>query len=272
MVGVDVGVEDVGEGEVELVDELEVAVHLLDHGVDQHGLARGGIADEVGVRRGLGIEELAENHHAGESHEPAQTIHRPAHKMQASRPWELFAGRLVSVPPVSAHTFLHRALASLPALRRVGRRLTGDSAEADDLVQDTLMRALERRDELRDPERLQGWLLAVQRTVFLNSRRGLRPRLEVLEGGLGREPLPEPAGDLEAELHGQTLGPELQAALDALAPEWRDALWLREVEDLSYEEIAAIQGCPVGTVRSRLARARAAMGASLTKEKSDASV
>jgi len=160
---------------------------------------------------------------------------------------------------VSARAFIERALEHLPALRREGRRLTGSPVEADDLVQETVARALERRGELRDPERLKGWLLAVQRTVFLNSRRGLRPRLEVLEGGLGKDAPPEPSADLEAELHAQTLSSAMKAALESLAPEWRDALWLREVEELSYEEIAQVQGCPVGTVRSRLARARVAM-------------
>nr|WP_255651415.1 RNA polymerase sigma factor [Corallococcus sp. AS-1-12] len=160
----------------------------------------------------------------------------------------------------------------MPALRRVGRRLTGSAAEADDLVQETVARALERRGELRDPERLKGWLLAVQRTVFLNSRRGLRPHLEVLEGGLGKALPAEPSTDMEAELHARTLSAGMQAALDALAPEWRDALWLREVEELSYEEIARVQGCPVGTVRSRLARARLAMLDLLEKEKAHGSL
>ncbi|WP_246356691.1 RNA polymerase sigma factor [Pyxidicoccus fallax] len=160
----------------------------------------------------------------------------------------------------------------MPALRRMGRRLTGSTAEADDLVQETVARALERRDELRDPERLKGWLLAVQRTVFLNSRRGLRPRLEVLEGGLGKEGAAEPSADLEAELHAHTLSSSMKAALESLAPEWRDALWLREVEELSYEEIAQVQGCPVGTVRSRLARARVAMLDFLEKEKAHGSL
>ncbi|MBZ4374943.1 RNA polymerase sigma factor [Corallococcus sp. AS-1-6] len=173
---------------------------------------------------------------------------------------------------VSSRSFIERALVHLPALRRVGRRLTGSAAEADDLVQETVARALERRGELRDPERLKGWLLAVQRTVFLNSRRGLRPHLEVLEGGLGKALPAEPSTDMEAELHARTLSAGMQAALDSLAPEWRDALWLREVEELSYEEIARVQGCPVGTVRSRLARARLAMLDLLEKEKAHGSL
>lgn len=172
---------------------------------------------------------------------------------------------------VSPRSFIERALEHLPALRRVGRRLTGSSAEADDLVQETVARALERRGEVRDPERLKGWLLAVQRTVYLNSRRGLRPRLEVLEGGLGKEGT-EPCADLEAELQARSLSAGMRKALDSLAPDWRDALWLREVEELSYEEIAQVQGCPVGTVRSRLARARLAMLEVLEKEKAHGSL
>ncbi|WP_426752703.1 RNA polymerase sigma factor [Myxococcus sp. Y35] len=173
---------------------------------------------------------------------------------------------------MSARAFIERALEHLPALRRVGRRLTGSAAEADDLVQETVARALECRGELRDPERLKGWLLAVQRTVFLNSRRGMRPRLEVLAGGLGKDAVCEPSVDLESELHARTLSSAMRSALDSLAPEWRDALWLREVEELSYEEIAQVQGCPVGTVRSRLARARLAMFEFLEKEKAHGSL
>ena len=173
---------------------------------------------------------------------------------------------------VNARAFIERALEHLPALRRVGRRLTGSAAEADDLVQETLARALEQRGGLREPARLKAWLLAVQRTVYLNSRRGLRPHLEVLDGGLGRALPPEPSADLEAELHARTLSAGMQAALDSLAPEWRDTLWLREVEELSYEEIAQVQGCPVGTVRSRLARARLAMLDFLEKEKAHGSL
>lgn len=175
-------------------------------------------------------------------------------------------------PDVSPRAFIERALEHLPALRRVGRRLTGSAVEADDLVQETLARALEQRGALKEPASLRAWLLAVQRTVFLNSRRGLRPRLEVLEGGRGQPLPPEPSADLEVELHAHALSEGMRAALDSLAPEWRDALWLREVEELSYDEIAQVQGCPVGTVRSRLARARLAVFDFLEKEKSHGSL
>ncbi len=151
-----------------------------------------------------------------------------------------------------------RMMEHLPSLLRMGRRLTRNEAEAEDLVQETLVRAVSRSDELRDHTRLRAWLLTIERNVFRNSVRGLRPRLEVLDGGLSPSPR-EPAGDLERELWAGSLDDELSAALEALPEEQREALWLREVEELTYEEIADVQGCPVGTVRSRLARARSAM-------------
>ena len=162
-------------------------------------------------------------------------------------------------------SFVKRLQQYLPALLRQGTRLTGTRSEAEDLAQDTIMRALEKQSELRSPERMAGWLSAIQKTVHLNGRRNLRPQLEVLEGGASTAP--EPSKDLRDELSANELDESLARALDALPPEWREALWLREVEELSYEEIAAAQRCPIGTVRSRLARAREAMLSKLGEEK-----
>ena len=159
-------------------------------------------------------------------------------------------------------------MSHLPALLRVGTRLTGQQADAEDLAQETLARALERRDELRDPAALKGWLLAVQRTTFLNSRRRMGPRLEVLQGGLAAadEPIVLPSHEAA-----DGVGDELQSALDALPETWREALWLREVDELSYEEIARVLQCPVGTVRSRLARARGALLEGFSRRRKEAS-
>lgn len=151
-------------------------------------------------------------------------------------------------------SFAARLLDELPALVRTARRLTRSGADAEDLVQATVVRALERKADLREPDRMRGWLLRVQRTVALNGARGARNRLEVIDGGGA-----EPQGDLEADILGRGFADEVERALGALHPEWRDALLLREVDELSYEEIARIQACPVGTVRSRLARARLAI-------------
>lgn len=155
--------------------------------------------------------------------------------------------------------FLARATEHLAALLRFARRLTRNTADAEDLVQETLVRALDRRAQLRDAAQLKPWLLAIERSTWLNTRRGLRHELELLEGGLAGGAAPEPQGDLEREIVGRSMGDELVAALGRLPEDWREALWLREVEELSYDEIAAVLECPVGTVRSRLSRARAAM-------------
>jgi len=159
--------------------------------------------------------------------------------------------------------FLDCVSVHAPSLRRFARRLTRNRADAEDVLQDTLMRALERRAELRDPGRLRAWLLAIVRTSWLNSRRGLRNRLEVLEGGRPGPGEDGARGDLEREILDRSFTDELLLALEALPEEWRRTLWLREVEDLSYEEIARVLDCPLGTVRSRLARARAAAAACL---------
>jgi RNA polymerase sigma-70 factor (ECF subfamily) len=151
-------------------------------------------------------------------------------------------------------SFSERLLAELTSLLRVARRLTRSEADAEDLVQATVVRAIERRSELRDRERMRGWLLQVQRTVHLNGARGLARKLEVLKGGLSESE--QPSRDLEAEVTERGFADELDDALGVLAPELRDALLLREVEGLGYDEIADVQQCPVGTVRSRLARAR----------------
>jgi RNA polymerase sigma-70 factor (ECF subfamily) len=149
-------------------------------------------------------------------------------------------------------------------LLRVARRLTRSEADAEDLVQATVVRALERRSDLRDGERMRGWLLQVQRSVLINNSRGLSRQLEVLDGGLSKSS--EPSRDLEAEITERGFADELERGLGQLAPEFRSALLLREVEGLSYEEIAELERCPVGTVRSRLARARLALFEILSKK------
>lgn len=155
--------------------------------------------------------------------------------------------------------FVDQLLAELPSLLRAARRLTRSEQDAEDLVQATVVRAIERRADLRDGERMRAWLLRVERSVLLNATRGARQRLEVIEGGRGAESVPEPRGDLEAEIVERGFDDEVERALASLPQEWREVLLLREVEDLSYEEIAELKGCPVGTVRSRLSRARGAL-------------
>jgi len=145
----------------------------------------------------------------------------------------------------------------LGVLHRLARRLTRTRAEAEDLAQEGLIRAFERRGSLREEERIRGWLLSTVRNLHLNRIRDEKPHLLVLTGLGGAET--ERKGDLERELQDAALPDELVLALRSLPEDQSTALWLRAVEGLSYEEIAESMASPVGTVRSRLSRARTAM-------------
>lgn len=140
-------------------------------------------------------------------------------------------------------------LAALPRLRRYARSLTRGSGEAEDLLQDSLARALARQDSWRG-QNLPAWLAAVMTSVFRN--RGRRDR------GAGRRGDLAEADELAAPL--AELDPlqrrRLAAALDQLAPEARAVLMLVVVEGYSYAEVAAALDIPPGTVMSRLSRAR----------------
>ncbi len=139
-------------------------------------------------------------------------------------------------------------LAEIPRLRRYARALTGDAARADDLVQDTLERALAKRPLWR-PGNLRAWLLAMMHNVFVNQLRAAA-RVDFRS--------PEELPDVPVPAR-QTDGLELrdvERALARLAPEQRELLLLVGLEDLSYEEAARVVGAPLGTVMSRLSRAR----------------
>lgn len=138
--------------------------------------------------------------------------------------------------------------AQLPALRRYARVLTGDAWAADDLVQDTLERACSKWQLWRMGSDLRAWLFTVMHNLFLNQRRGARLQpavpLEELEHELAQPPAPrDDALDLER-------------CLLRLPAEQRAVLLLVSLEDMRYEEAARVLGVPVGTVMSRLSRAR----------------
>jgi RNA polymerase sigma-70 factor (ECF subfamily) len=142
--------------------------------------------------------------------------------------------------------------ATIPALRRYARALTRDADLADDLVQDTLVRAL-RSERLFLGGDLRAWLYTILTNLDRNRRRSLarRPTLLPLDDD-GFE-----ASGTEAE------GRDIARGLDTLVDDQRAVLLLVTLEGLSYREIAEVQGVPIGTVMSRLARARAHMKAYL---------
>lgn len=160
-------------------------------------------------------------------------------------------------------SLLDDALPHLPRLRRHARLLTGDAARADDLLQDTLERAalkaaLWRPDPAQDDRSgaLRAWLLTLMHRLFLNQTREQRAHLH---DSLDQEPdgASEPAAPAGSDPQQRVpLRLDLERALARLTAPAREVLLLVCVEELSYEEAAKVLDLPVGTVMSRLARAR----------------
>jgi RNA polymerase sigma-70 factor, ECF subfamily len=147
--------------------------------------------------------------------------------------------------------------AMIPALRRYARALTRDADIADDLVQDTLVRAL-RSERLFHGGDIRSWLYTILTNLNRNRRRSLARRPSISPLNEDGEP---GANGTEAE------GRDIERALAGLVEEQRSALLLVVLEGLTYREVADIQGVPIGTVMSRLARARAHIKASIDGEK-----
>ncbi|MCK9908997.1 sigma-70 family RNA polymerase sigma factor [Microbacteriaceae bacterium K1510] len=143
-------------------------------------------------------------------------------------------------------TFAQKVEAAIPALRRYARALTRDADTADDLVQDTLVRAL-RSEHLFQGEEVRSWLYTILTNLNRNRLRSLarRPTLSSIEDN----DAPDFAGP-------EAGGRDIERALATLAEDQRQALLLVVLEGLSYREVADVQGVPIGTVMSRLARAR----------------
>lgn len=139
----------------------------------------------------------------------------------------------------------------LPHLRRYAYFLTGDTAAGDDLVQDCVARAIDRADQFKPGTNFRAWLFTILRSVFLNHQRSLKNQPVSTEE---RSPPPSLVNGNQ-ETHVELR--QVEAALGQLTNEHRDVLLLVVVEGFSYEETARIVEVPVGTVRSRLARARA---------------
>jgi len=144
------------------------------------------------------------------------------------------------------NTFHRDVETAIPALRRYARALTRDAETADDLVQDTLVRAL-RSEHLFHGGEIRSWLYTILTNLNRNRLRSLsqRPTLTPIED----HDAPDAAGP-------EAGGRDIERALALLVDEQRTALLLVVLEGLTYREIAEIQGVPIGTVMSRLARAR----------------
>lgn len=142
----------------------------------------------------------------------------------------------------------------IPHLRRYARALLGDPDRADDLVQDCLLRAISRAHQWREGSNLRAWLFTILHSVFINDlrRNDRRPSVVSLDGS-EMHIASLPAQDDSVELS------QVALALQALPHDHRMTLLLVSLEGLTYDEVATITGVPVGTVRSRLFRARRMM-------------
>lgn len=138
----------------------------------------------------------------------------------------------------------------IPRLRRYARALTRERSAADDLVQDTLERACNKLHLWRRGSDLRAWLFTIMHNVFINQIRGRRvtPDVPLNDEVMALPAHSAPADRLEIR--------DLDAALALLPDEQREVLLLIALEQLSYEETAKALGIPIGTVMSRLSRAR----------------
>ena len=176
--------------------------------------------------------------------------------MAPRNPQEILIARAPSEPAPAAALPHPDLVAAIPRLRRYARVLTGDPARADDLVQDTLARAWEKRALWQAGTDLRAWLFTIMHNLFVNQR--ALARREAGNVSLDAEGESDAAWQLPVRGN-QLERVELMQVLQQvgrLPAEQREVLLLAAVEELRYEEIAAVLAIPVGTVMSRLSRAR----------------
>lgn len=173
--------------------------------------------------------------------------------------------------------FALEMLSHLDTLYTVAARMTRGSAEAEDLVQDTIVKAIRAKDQFEPGTNQKAWLLRILTNTFIN-----RYRRGGLERDLFEGPDADPLADgwMGASTMRSIRDPETQAlrplieaevvrALDELPAEFRLAVVLSDIEELSYKEIAEVMGCPIGTVMSRLHRGRKLLQARLRDQAID---
>jgi RNA polymerase sigma-70 factor (ECF subfamily) len=156
--------------------------------------------------------------------------------------------------------FTREALSYVDSLYGTALRLTRRPADAEDLVQDTYLKAFRSASQFRRGTNLKAWLFTILHNTYRNNRRhdGRNP-VDVDSEFVDQAPQPAHEYSPEQLLTRATLDADLQEALDALPEAFRQAVWLRDVEELAYAEIAAVLDVPIGTVMSRISRGRRAL-------------
>jgi len=166
--------------------------------------------------------------------------------------------------PASGASFEQLALPLLPSLLRHALWLTQNEAEAEDLAQEALSKALRAFDSFTPGTNFKAWIFRILRNTFLTTRTAIAAtRTTFLEDSEEIETAIDTSATPEATLLQLDNAATVQHALAQLPPHLRDCLLLCDVEELKYKEIAGILDLPIGTVMSRISRARAALRAQL---------
>jgi RNA polymerase sigma-70 factor, ECF subfamily len=156
--------------------------------------------------------------------------------------------------------FEAEALASVDSLYRAALRLTRMPADAEDLVQETYLKAFRAADTFEPGTNLRAWLFTILHNTARNRVRDRARDAVTIDSDTVERAVDAPSSGTpdtpETLLLRETLAPELQAAIDDLPEAFRQAVWLRDVEEFSYAEIAGMLEIPVGTVMSRISRGR----------------
>ena len=164
--------------------------------------------------------------------------------------------------PVSKALFSQMALAHIDALYGYAMTLTRDATEAEDLVQETYLRATSAANQPDGNSNLKAWLFVIMRNAWLNQLRHNQSGPRFVELEINEQP--EDAGGNPLVVYLRKLEREqVRAAIEKLPHAYREIVVLRDIEGLTYQEIALVLDCPAGTVMSRLGRARAKLRASL---------
>ncbi|MBI2431395.1 MAG: sigma-70 family RNA polymerase sigma factor [Candidatus Hydrogenedentes bacterium] len=165
--------------------------------------------------------------------------------------------------PKRSEEFEKLVLEHSDILYAVALRLTRNRADAEDLTQNTLFKALRFHDKFKEGTYIKAWLLTILRNTFINEyrRKTRRPTFVELSGTeAAPETSPEPSVPIESQGIAanllELLDDEVRAAIDNLPEDFRQAVIMADLEDKSYKEIAEAMGCPLGTVMSRLYRGR----------------
>jgi RNA polymerase sigma-70 factor (ECF subfamily) len=154
-------------------------------------------------------------------------------------------------------------LAAVPSLRAFAISLSGNVDRADDLVQETLLRALANIDSFQPGTNMSAWLFTILRNLFRSEYRKRRREVEDGDGSYAETLKSQPEQSSRVEFE------EFRTALAKLPPDQREALILVGASGFSYEEAAEICGCAVGTIKSRVNRARSRLADLLSIESAD---